>query len=153
MSRLTIPHACLVLVCDGAKALFFENAGDARDLNLHAIEVRTEPHPPTRDLGSDRPTRVYESVGTSRSGAEQTDWHAEAEATFLRGVAASFDGLVAERQARHAVIVAPPRALAVLRDAIGAATREVLAAELAKDLVKLPTYEIERHLKAATELN
>jgi protein required for attachment to host cells len=152
MTRARFPHGSLILVCDGAKALLFENAGDARDLNLKLIEARDEFHPPTRELGDDRPTRVYDSMDGSRSGTEQTDWHTEAERAFLRATAQQFDELVAERRARHVAIVAPPKALAVLRGAVAAPTREALVAELARDLVKLPTYEIERHLAALGEL-
>lgn len=152
MSRTSFPHGSLILVCDGAKALIFENVGDARDLNLKPVEIRAEFHSPTRDLGEDRPTRVHDSKDGSRSGIEQTDWHTEAEHAFLRSVAKQFDELVSERHAKHAAIVAPPKALAVLRHAIASSTRRVLAAELARDLVKLPTYEIEKHLVALGEL-
>ena len=152
MNRTSFPHESLILVCDGAKALFLENAGDAQALNLKTIDARNEPHAPTRELGDDRPTRVHDSRDGSRSGAEQTDWHEQAESDFLRSVAKEFDALVAKRHAKHAVLVAPPKALAVLREAIAAETRKVVDAELAKDLVKLPTYEIERHLIAAAAL-
>ena len=98
MPRTIIPNKALILVCDGAKALFFENAGDAQALNLKPLVIEVEPHKPTRELGSDRPTRVYDSMDGSRSGTDETDWHEQAEADFLVGVARSLDQLVAERR-------------------------------------------------------
>lgn len=144
MSRTVLPTGALILICDGSKSLLFENIGDERDLNLKAIETRVEPHPPTRELGSDRPTRVVD--GWSRSGTEETDWHDQAETEFLQRAARELGALVEERKAKHVAIVAPPRALGVLRDAIDAPTRAALALELDKDWVKQPVVEIERHL-------
>ncbi len=43
-------------------------------------------------------------------------------------------------------MVAPPRALGVLRDAYSPHLREALQGELDKDFVKLPLHEIEKHL-------
>ena len=83
MTWTTFPNRSLILVCDGAKALLFENAGDAQAINLKALDVVVEPHKPTRMMGSDRPTRVYDSMDGSRSGTEQTDWHDKAETDFL----------------------------------------------------------------------
>jgi len=144
MTPIALPKGALILVCDGSKALLFENAGDERNLNLKAIDVHVEPHPPTRELGSDRPTRVVD--GWSRSGTDETDWHDEAEAQFLHRAADELDALVRQRRAGHVAIVAPPRALGVLRDAIDAPTRSALVLELDKDWVKHPVADIERRL-------
>jgi len=43
-------------------------------------------------------------------------------------------------------VVAPPRALGVLRQAYSHKLRAALRAEIDKDLVKLPLYQIEKHL-------
>ncbi|WIY54058.1 host attachment protein [Devosia sp. YIM 151766] len=51
---------------------------------------------------------------------------------------------------RHVIIVAPPRALGVLRPLLGTSTRNVLKAELTSDLVRHKVSEIERHLAALT---
>lgn len=144
MDRTTLPTGTLILICDGSKALLFENAGDERYLDLKAIEVRKEAHPPSRELGADRPVRVMDDY--SRSAAEETDWHEAAEVAFLRSAAAELDALVAQRRAKHVAIIAPPRALGVLREAIAAPTRAALRLELGKDLVKHPVPDIERQL-------
>ncbi|MBN9311385.1 host attachment protein [Devosia sp.] len=150
MSRTVLPKGALILVCDSSKSLLFENVGDERDLNLKAIETHVEPHPPSRELGADRPTRVFDDW--SRSAAEETDLHDQAEVAFLNGAAKALAALVHERGARHVAIVAPPRALGVLRDAIDAPTRSALVLELDKDWVKHPVAQIERHLAELREL-
>jgi protein required for attachment to host cells len=50
------------------------------------------------------------------------------------------------REIKSLLVVAPPRALGVLRDKFPASLQAIVTAELAKDLVRLPTGEIERHL-------
>jgi protein required for attachment to host cells len=47
------------------------------------------------------------------------------------------------------LVIAPPRAMGVLRKLLSDATREVVAGELAHDYVKLPLEEMERRLTAA----
>lgn len=152
MNRTLFPSQSLILVCDGAKALLFENAGDAQALNLRPLDIRVEPHPPTRGLGADRPTRVYDSMDGSRSGAEQTDWHEAAEVDFLAKVAQVLEQAVAQRRPPRLSLVAPPRALGILRQELGEATRAALAAEIAKDLVNHPVPEIEKQLAAMRQL-
>jgi protein required for attachment to host cells len=79
---------------------------------------------------------------------ENTDWHDAAEADFLRGLALKLDGLVLAQGVANLFIVAPPKALGILRQHLTPAVRQVLSAEIPKDFVKLPTIEIERRLSA-----
>jgi protein required for attachment to host cells len=51
-----------------------------------------------------------------------------------------------EREAKSLILVAPPRALGVLRQALSTPLRSAVRGEIDKDLVKLPVYEIEKHL-------
>lgn len=148
MIQSTTPNKALVLVCDGAKALFFENAGDAMALNLKPLAVKVEPHEPTRALGSDRPTRVYDSMDGSRSGTEETDWHEQAEGEFLARVAKTLEQVVTDLKPPKLTIMAPPKALGLLRKAMGERTRMAVTVEIDKDLVKHPVAEIERQLAA-----
>ena len=72
---------------------------------------------PTRELGTDRPGRSYSSVGHGRSAVEQTDWHDQAEQAFLTELAQHLDAAVAAGKVKSLIMVAPPRALGVLRPA------------------------------------
>lgn len=146
--KIRIKSGAWVVVCDGHKALVLVNAGDEMFPNLRTHEVHEQDNPPTRAQGTDAPGRVHESVGTARSSVEPTDWHDEAEHAFLRKVAGRLDAAVAAGEARSVVVVAPPRALGVLRTLYSRGLAEALAGEIDHDLVKLPVHEIEKHLAA-----
>ena len=51
-------------------------------------------------------------------------------------------------QVKSLVIAAPPRALGALRRANSHRLRKAIAAEIDKDLVRMPVHEIEKHLAA-----
>jgi len=146
MQKLKIRQGDWVVVCDGKKALVLENAGDEKFLNLKTREVHEHPDPKTRELGTDAPGRAFSSVGTERSSMEQTDWHVQAEDRFLRKLAERLDAAVSAGQANSLILIAPPRALGVLRQAYSHNLRAALRAEIDKDFVKLPVHEIEKHL-------
>jgi protein required for attachment to host cells len=137
-----------VVVCDGAKALILENAGDAEIPDLKTREVYEQKDPATRELGTDKPGRAAGVDGKARTAVGQTDWHERGEQTFLEDLARRLDAAVNAGQMSSIVIVAPPRALGVLRKAYSPALRQAVRAEVDKDLVKVPVYEIEKHLAA-----
>jgi protein required for attachment to host cells len=136
------------VVCDGSKALFFRNDGNAERLNLTMLDVLAQADPPTRELGTDRPGRVHQSYGTARSAVETTDFHAEAEMAFLAMVAEQIDKAAREKLVNHVILVAPPKALGHLRKLLTDAARALVTAEIGKDLARLSTQEIEKHLAA-----
>jgi protein required for attachment to host cells len=144
-----IPWKTWVLVCDGAKALLLRNDGDATLLNLVLLKTLAEPAPATHELGSDKPGRTHESMGYARSAMEQTDWHAQAEAAFLRGVAGELDKAVRENGIKALVLVAPPKALGLLRKELTDSVQACVKAEIPKDLARLSTRDIEKHLANA----
>jgi protein required for attachment to host cells len=148
MSKLKIDHGDFVVVCDGAKALLLENVGDGKFLNLKTRAVHEHTDSKTHELGTDAPGRSFSSVGHGRSAMEQTDWHTQEEERFLRKLVASLDTAVKAGQIKSLMIVAPPRALGVLRPAYSHDLRNVLRAEVDKDFVKMPVHEIEKHLAA-----
>ena len=149
MLGLVIQEGEWVVVCDGAKALILENAGDAKFPNLKTREVYTHENKSTRELGTDAPGRSYSSVGHGRSAVEQTDLHDQAEQTFLTELSHRLDAAVTSHQVKSLIVVAPPRALGMIRAAYSHALRAVVRVELDKDFVKMPVREIEKHLIAS----
>ena len=147
-TNLKIHSGDWVVVCDGAKALILENAGDAISPNLRTKEVHEQPDPKTSEQGTDAPGRSFSSVGSRRSAMEQTDWHDQAEQQFLIDLAKRLDAAVTAGETKSLIVIAPPRALGVLRQAFTAAVRNAIRAEIDKDYVKMPLYEIEKHLAA-----
>ncbi len=103
----------------------------------------------THEMGTDAPGRSHSSTGAGRSSVEQTDQHDQAEQTFLTELAHKLEAAVNTNQVKSLIVVAPPRALGVLRAQYGHALRAAVRAEFDKDYVKLPIHEIEKHLTAA----
>ncbi|CAM5323266.1 Protein required for attachment to host cells OS=Afipia felis OX=1035 GN=NCTC12722_03730 PE=4 SV=1 [Afipia felis] len=147
MTKLKLRPDSLILVADGAKALFLRNAGDELYPNLIVAQTFKNDNPPTRDQGTDRPGRVHESATARRSGVEVTDWHVVEEQRFVETTAASLNTYVENDGIRSVVIVAPPRVIGSLREALPEGVRKLIVAEIDKDLTNQPTYEIEKYLK------
>jgi len=146
MSKLLIRNGEWVVVCDGAKALVLENAGDIKFPNLKTVEVFEQENLATRDIGTDAPGRSFSSVGGGRSAVEQTDWHDQAERSFLVDLAKHLDVSLTAGKTKSFIVVAPPRALGMLRPAYSHQVKNAVRAELDKDYVKMPVHQIEKQL-------
>lgn len=148
MPDIKIPWESWVVVCDGAKALIMQNAGDNQMMNLQVQETLTQPNIADRDLGAGKPGRSHQANGMSGSAVEEISWHDQAEEDFLKRVAVKLDELVQDKDARRIVLVAPPKALGQIRPNLHADTQAAITAEVAKDLTNFPVDQIERHLAA-----
>jgi protein required for attachment to host cells len=146
MNKKLLRHGAWFAICDGKKALILENKGDAAYPKLETRQVFEQDNPPSREQGSAPPGRAFAGIGVRRGATEETDFHDQAEQAFLRSFAAALDGWVRDRGLHDLVLVAPPRALGTVRAALSDATRALLVAEVDRDYVKLPLYEIEQHL-------
>jgi len=146
MDALKIDHGMWVVVCDGAKALVLENAGNRKTPSLKTKEVYEQDDAKTHDLGTDKPGRAFSPAGHGRSAMEQTDWHDQSEQRFLTKLAARLDKAVLAGETPSLIVVAPARAIGVLRRAYSSHVRQALRAEVEKDYVMLPLDEITRHL-------
>lgn len=135
-----------LVVADGGKALILENVGDALHPNLKTKEVFEHDSPKTSDVGTDKPGRSIQSVGSARSAMEQTDWHDQEEKRFLGRIADRLDKAVLAGEVKDLILIAPPAAIGTLRKAISQHVREAIHAEIEKDYVKMPIHEIEKHL-------
>ena len=148
MAKVKIRQGEWVVVCDGKKALVLENVGDEKLLNLKTRQVYEQPDLKTHELGTDAPGRAFSSVGTARSAVEQTDWHDQEEQKFLHKLTEHIDAAVVGGKAKSVIMVAPPRALGVLRHSYSSHLRSAVRAEIDKDFVKLPVRDIAKHLAA-----
>lgn len=146
-NRTSVPKGAWVLVADHSKAMLLENTGTPI---VPLLEVRlvmeAAANPLTHDQGSDRPGRVF--AGSHHSAVEETDLHAQTGRRFLEHAAAELDKARADRGIKAVVLVAPPKALATLRETISDAVRAAMVGELDKDLVHMPVATIGEHLAA-----
>src|ERR1700691_4421182 len=69
MSKIGLVHNLWVLVCDGRKALLFQNAGDRVYPKLETREMLEHDAPATRELGTDGPGRFFSPADGRRSAA------------------------------------------------------------------------------------
>src|SRR5262249_36906025 len=103
--------------------------------------------PSTHDLVSDRPGRVFESHGHARHAkAPRSDPHRELKRSLAHKIADALQTSLAEQRHDKLGLAAPPTALGDLREALADGVRACVTAELAKDLVKLSTSELQGHL-------
>ena len=148
MPGLKIDSGEWVVVADGARALILENVGDRKFPDLRTKEVFRQPDAKSRELGTDRPGRAFSSIDGSRSAMDETDWHKQEEDRFLTQLADHLDKAVQNGSTSSLILVAPPRALGVLRRQLSRRVQQALRAEVEKDYVKMPVDEIARHLAA-----
>jgi protein required for attachment to host cells len=147
MARDMLRQGTWVAVCDGRKALLLENSGSRECPKLELREAFEQENPPTHLQGSSPPGRTANSMGSSRSSVEAPDFHDQAERAFLRDFAGCLDHHARDREIKSLILIAPARALGMIRPALSASTRHVMVAELDKDYVKLPIHEIEKSLE------
>jgi protein required for attachment to host cells len=125
-----------VVVADERQANFFDveklRAPPAARGSLHNDAAR-----PDRELETDRPGRRFGGTHGNRhavDGERSTERH-ESE-LFAKAVARTLDGARERNEFDRLVLIAAPRMLGLLRDALPATCRGVVAAEIAKDLVR-----------------
>lgn len=146
-SRLSMPHDAMIFIGDGQKALFLRNKGDEKFPNLIVERVFVDDNPLTHEQGTDRPGRAFKRAATNRRSAmAATDWHEIEKHRFASRVAAAMEKVVRAKEVKTIIVVAPPRTLADLRQALDADVRAKITAEIGKDLTKHPIADIEKHL-------
>ena len=148
MQKTKIEAGTWVVACDGRKWVIMENAGDSKFPNLRVKETDQQENPPTSQQGSDAPPRSFASVGHARSAIEQTDWHDEMERKFLGALAQHLDAAVGAGKVKEMIVVAPPRALGMIRKTYSERLKNAVRLEIDRDVVKMPVHEIEKLLSA-----
>ena len=146
---MPLPHNALVLVADGRKMLFFRNHGDENQMDL-----RTEAHDARyerkdREIKTDAPGTTKQSGGYGRSTYEETDFQQQEEDRWIKDAADELKARVLRNDFDALAIVAPPKALGVIKKCLHKEVEKRLVAELPKDLVNTPVPEIEKILQDA----
>ncbi len=137
-----------VLIANGARARLVSAVGHGKA--LHVVELRefAASHEPNRELGHDKPARVFESHGATRHAVEpKTDAHRELKRDFAAVLAEALDASVVQNEFDRLVIAAPPVTLGDLRKSLSEAVRAKVTAEIATDLTKVPNNEVPSHIE------
>jgi protein required for attachment to host cells len=151
MTQYIMRQATWVAVCDGRKALLLENKGSREFPQLVMREAFEQKNPPTHLQGSSPPGRTANFTSSSRSAVEAPDFHDQAEKAFLHDFANCLDRHTQHHEIKSLILIAPARALGMIRPALSAATKRVIVAELDKDYVKVPIYQIEKLVQGYSE--
>ena len=148
MAKMRIETGEWVVVCDGAKALILENVGDAVFPNLRTREVHAQADAATREPGTAAPPRDRQTKGPGSTGVSAVGGQ-DSEQRFLTDLAGRLDGALGAGETKGIILVAPPRALGMIRNAYSPTLQRAIRAELDKDYVNVPVHEIEKNLLAA----
>lgn len=139
---MDIPHNAHVLVVDGRKLLLFKNDGSVAAPKLSVATHREQDSAATHDQGSDKPGTTHESVGSARSGYEQTDFHQQDEDRFAADAADMLKREVLAGRIEALIVIAAPRTLGELRKHYHGEVEKRVLGEIAKDVAGRPTDEI-----------
>lgn len=157
---MPLPHNALVLVADGRKMLFLRNHGDENQ-----IDLRTESH----DERDDRKERYYRtdaagasprSAATStnaqggvhlgRPAMEETDFHQQEEDRWVKEAGDELKKRVLRHDFEALAIVAPPKALGVLKKGLHKEVVKRIVCIVDKEMTGRPIPDIEALLNGHT---
>jgi protein required for attachment to host cells len=148
---MPLPHDALVLVADGRKMLFFRNHGDEDH-----IDLRTEAHDERyerkdREIKSDAPGVVQQSFGSGRSTYEEPDFQQQEEDRWIKDAADELKKRVLRNDFDALAIVAPPKALGVLKKCLHKEVERRLVCTVNKEMSGRPVPDIEALLEDAMQ--
>ena len=144
---MALPNNALVLVLDGRKMLFFRNHGDENQ-----IDLRTEAHDERedskdRELKTDAPgtaaTGMAGGGDTHRPAYSETDFHQQEEDQWVKDAAEDLRKRALRNDFDALAIVAPPKALGVLRKELHKEVEKRIVVTLNKEMTDRPIPDIE----------
>ena len=147
---MALPNNALVLVVDGRKMLFFRNNGDENQ-----IDLRTEAHDEReslydRELKTDAPgnaaTGMKGGGDTHRPAYSETDFHQMGEDNWVKDAAEELKKRALRNDFEALAIIAPPKALGVLRKELHKEVEKRVILTLNKEMSGRPVPDIEELL-------
>ncbi|MEI4262207.1 host attachment family protein [Roseovarius sp. D0-M9] len=137
-----------VLICDGEKALFLRNDGDAQAPDLNVVRIDEQDNPKDIDQSANRPGRMNDDGPGHRSAYDDTDWHELAKERFASDLADRLYKQAHRGAYDHIVIVAASKTLGALRGELHKEVAAKVIAEIDKDLTNHPLDKVEQMIKA-----
>jgi protein required for attachment to host cells len=143
---MAIPHGAFVLVADGKKTLFLRNQGDSELLDL-----RTEAHderddPMDKEIKTDAPGTQGQRWGDGRPTMDEADFHQQGEDRWVKDAAEELKRRALRNDFDSLVIVAPPKALGVLRKELHKEVERRIVLTVNKEMTDRPIPDIEELL-------
>ena len=148
---MPFPHNALVLVADGRKMLFLRNRGDENH-----IDLRTEAHEQRKDrkdsdIKTDAPGGIHQSAGYGHSTYEETDFHQQEEDRWIKEAADELKARVMRGDFEALAIVAPPKALGVLKKCLHKEVERRVVCTINKEMSGRPIPDIEALIVGETQ--
>ena len=152
---MPLPNNALVLVTDGRKTLFFRNEGDQNQ-----IDLRTEAHDEREDAkDSDMKTdlpgnapvlRASGGADVHRPTYSETDYHQQEEDKWIKEAADELNRRALRNDFEALAIVAPPKALGVIRKELHKEVERRLVCTINKEMTGRPIPDIEALILSET---
>ncbi len=138
-----------IVLADGARArIFRSNAGGTRIEPALPYELIADKRP-SHELASERPGRTKDRMAHGRHALEPgTDPHEHEQQTFAIKLAHMLDEERRKGTFDELVLIAPPKMLGRLREAMPDILRRMVRREEAKDLTKIDPATAPRRLAA-----
>lgn len=130
------PTRTWILLADGAQARFLENLGPGKGLQELSPNRVEYPHPPNREIDSDRPGRVQDRAGPGRHAMEpHTEPHDKMKLDFAKSLADGVNAAEQDGQFDRLIVAAPAKVLGELRHKLSKTVQGKLLREVDKDLI------------------
>ena len=148
---MALPNQALVFVADGTKMLFLRNHGDENQ-----IDLRTEAHDARRyqrkdrEIKTDAPGTQKQSFGYGRSTYEEADFQQQEEDRWIKDAADELKARVLRNDFEALAIVAPPKALGVLKKCLHKEVEKRIVCTVNKEMTDRPIPDIEALLNGET---
>jgi protein required for attachment to host cells len=135
-----------VVICHRAGARIVEHRGQS--LRLVSEVAHDSGRLKDRQINSDRPGRAHDRAGTGRHafGVEDST-HEHDASNFAREIADLLYAGRNEKRFARLVLVAEPRFLGLLRQALDHVTASLVSGTLSKDLAHVPLHDLSAHLR------
>ena len=143
---MALPHRALVLVADGTKVLFLRNHGDQNQ-----IDLRTESHDARedrkdREIKTDAPGTMKQSMGYGRPSMDETDFHQQEEDRWVKDAAEELKKRALRNDFDALAIIAPPKALGTFRKELHKEVQKRIVLTINKEMTDRPIPDIEELL-------
>ncbi|WP_296421002.1 host attachment family protein [Pseudooctadecabacter sp.] len=142
-----ITNGTHIVIANSEKVLYLVNTTDAEDPYFEVMDKETQDNPSDIEQSANRPGRMADSQG-NKSAFQDTDWHELAKERFAEDIADQLYDLAHHGKIDRLVLVAGPKVLGNIREALHKVVQDKIVAEVPKNLAGHPLNEIEDILAA-----
>jgi protein required for attachment to host cells len=146
---MLVPHGAHILAVDGGRMQILVNRGQELAPDLEVLVDTAQVNPASHVMEADAPGRTFESATSGGSSHDAADLHQRREDKFIEAAGERLEKLVGKEGAL--IVIAPPKALGLLRQSLSPAMAKRIVGEIHKDIAHRPAEEIAMLLKAHRE--